>query len=108
MMTTLSAPPPIVRRPDLDDEAVDDEKKLGRLENLKQLEPDATASSQQDQDIRDNLIDSLVSEPGKDPFASSSSSHQILHYINEHLSRTRTDEQLEHDTILTPAAYRAG
>lgn len=100
MMTTLSAPPPIVL-PDLDDEAVDDDEQLGRLENLKQLEPDATAQ----QDIRDYLIDSLVSEPGKDPFFAS---HQILYYINEHFLSRTDEQQLEHDTLLTTAAYRAG
>ena len=95
MATTLLSLPAPVAVPDfdLDNEEVDAE--LDRLYALK-LEPEATASQQEICD----MIDSLMSE-GEHPFASP----QILHHINEYMSKTYG--QRKYDTLLM-AAYRAG
>ena len=76
---------------------------LERLEGL-QLEVPSTASQKV---IRDK-IDLIISDTER-PFASD----QILHYVNEYLSKTNGDgdgedeHEHEHDTLLL-AAYRAG
>ena len=92
MATTLLSLPAPVAVPDTD---LDRDVELDRLYALK-LEPEATASQQEICD----MIDSLMSE-GEHPFASP----QILHHINEYMSKTYG--QRKYDTLLM-AAYRAG
>ena len=79
----------------------DIELELERLEGLK-LDPPLTAR----QKIRD-MVEVIMSD-SEHPFAS----HQILHHINEYLSKTYGngvggDDEYEYDTLLL-AAYRAG
>ena len=77
----------------------DIELEVERLEGLK-LDPPLTAR----QKIRD-MVDIIMSDSSGHPFAS----HQILHHVNEYLSKTygNGEDEDEHDTLLL-AAHRAG